>query len=60
MLGLGSGSSCHLTLSKLEQYCLHTPAVQILFVLLLFAGYYLYCREIFAFLPQPFVPLWHQ
>ncbi|KAK9846363.1 hypothetical protein WJX81_002404 [Elliptochloris bilobata] len=32
----------------------------LLYLSLLAFGYYLYCREVFALLPQPYAPLWHQ
>ncbi len=38
----------------------YNPTLQVLYVTLLLVGYYLYCREVFALLPQPYAPLWHQ
>ena len=38
----------------------YNPTLQLLYLSLLATGYYLYCLEIFARLPQPYAPLWHQ
>lgn len=47
--------------SLLDQHCSSgSPVLQILYILLLAGGYFVYCRELFCFLPQPFAPLWHQ
>ena len=56
--GDNAAQSCE---SLLDKHCSSTsPFLQILYVLLLAGGYFLYCRDIFCFLPQPFAPLWHQ
>ena len=38
----------------------YNPTLQLLYLSLLATGYYLYCLEIFARLPQKYAPLWHQ
>ena len=40
--------------------CSTSPVLQVLYTLLLAGGWFLYCRELFCFLPQPHAPLWHQ
>jgi hypothetical protein len=38
----------------------YNPTLQLLYLGLVFCGYYIYCSEVFALLPQPYAPLWHQ
>eukprot|EP00884_Botryococcus_braunii_P000562 jgi/Botrbrau1/10506/Bobra.0133s0106.1 len=35
------------------------PALQLLYLALLFTGYYLYSRDVLYLLPLPYAPLWH-
>lgn len=46
----------------IEKYCCESrnPLVQALYLLLVALGYYVYCREFFGFLPQPYAPQWHE
>ena len=50
--GKGSRNNCNArVLERLPQF---------IYLSLLFSSFYLYSQQIFAFLPQPYVPLWHQ
>lgn len=48
-------------LNSLSRACFDTsnPALQLLYLGLLFTGYYLYSRDILALLPLPYAPAWH-
>lgn len=47
---------------KLYSICCQSrnPAIQILYVTLVSLGYYVYCKEFFGYLPQPYAPKWHE
>ena len=46
----------------MEQFCCHSrnPAIQVLHVVMVIGGYYLYGSHILAYLPQPYAPAWHE
>lgn len=49
-------------LAGLEEGCCErrNPAVQILFLAILAAAYYVYARDVFPLLPLPGLPAWHK
>ncbi|KAK9819855.1 hypothetical protein WJX72_003324 [[Myrmecia] bisecta] len=56
------GKSGKRSLAKVEDVCCNrpNPVLQVLYVALLLAAYYLYSRDIFSLLPLPYAPSWHR
>ncbi|KAA6424267.1 MAG: putative S-acyltransferase [Trebouxia sp. A1-2] len=56
----GQGAETQLT--HVSKYCCEqrNPVLQLFYATLLGVSYYLYCRDVFALLPLPYAPIWHQ
>eukprot|EP00891_Asterochloris_glomerata_P008224 jgi/Astpho2/8224/fgenesh1_pg.00122_%23_8_t len=62
LAGRIGGTRSQRQLDRVQEYCCEhrNPFMQGFYLVLLFGGYYLYCREVFPLLPRLGLPAWHQ